>query len=374
MFRLLFLLWSLLSLAMADGESKADLYFQNEEYDKAYKLYLDCANNVDNANAAFKIGWMYENGKGVEQDPEKAIYWYKKAAQWNLRESNREHVLETLYRNFDPVSDNDSADTLVQLASGAFALRGYEPNYWIVSYTDVMPRGDMSLEKTEYIHTETKFQISLRADYVTDWLGFTQMWTGAYTQTSYWQIFIKSSPFRETDYMPEVSVTLPFYHALDAIHMKAVTFGYKHASNGQPGEEDNATRVRPDGPFEGSRSRSWNRLYARGYFQWDNFLAEVTLWHRLKDKLDKDDNPDIVDYYGHGSLELSYISKKLLTRLKLRKNFKSSYGSAELEMSYPVPVSDNVFFFLQGFSGYGQSLIDYDHYTNQVGFGLSISR
>jgi len=52
-------------------------------------------------------------------------------------------------------------------------------------------------------------------------------------------------------------------------------------------------------------------------------------------------------------------------------------------MSYPVPLSDNVFFYLQAFSGfdfhgnfggYGQSLIDYDQKVNQVGFGLSISR
>jgi phospholipase A1 len=200
------------------------------------------------------------------------------------------------------------------------------------------------------------------------------MWTGAYTQISYWQIFLESSPFRETNYMPEVFVTFPFYHALDAIHMKAVSFGYKHASNGQPGEDENATRIREDGPFEGSRSRSWNRLYARGSFQWDSFFAELTLWHRMKDRIEKDDNPDIVDYYGHGSLELGYIYKKLLARLKLRKNFKSGYSSAELDMSYPVPLSDTIFFFIQGFSGYGQSLIDYDHYTNQVGFGLSISR
>jgi phospholipase A1 len=156
--------------------------------------------------------------------------------------------------------------------------------------------------------------------------------------------------------------------------MKAVSFGYKHASNGQPGEDENATRVRPDGPFEGSRSRSWNRVYARGFFQWDSFFAELTLWKRIRDRLETDDNPDIVDYYGHGSLEMGYIHKKLLTRLTLRKNFASGYGAAELEMSYPLPYSDNIFFFLQGFSGYGQSLIDYDHHTNQIGFGFSISR
>jgi len=374
MFRLLLLLFALVSISMAEVKSKADLYFQNEEYDKAYPLYLECVKHADSPDAAFKLGWMHENGKGVEQNEKKAIYWYKKAAQWDARESNRERVLETFYRNFDPVDDSESADTLVQFASGAFGLRAYDPNYLIVSYNDVVPRGDPTLEKTAYIHTEAKFQISLRADYVTDWFGFTQMWTGAYTQTSYWQLFIESSPFRESNYKPELFVTIPFYHSLDAVHLKAISFGYKHASNGQPGEDENATRVRPDGPFEGSRSRSWNRVYTRGYFQWDRFFAELTLWQRIRDRLETDDNPDIVDYYGHGSLELGYIRKKLLTRLMLRKNFSSGYGAAELEMSYPLPYSDSIYFYLQGFSGYGQSLIDYDHHINQIGFGLSISR
>ena len=372
MMRLFLLLLSLLSLCSADEQSKAEFFFQNEEYEKAYALYLDAANKVESPEAAYKLGWMNENGKGVAINPQEAIHWYKKAAKWDIEKNNQQHVLETLYRNVDPLSDDVSAETLVQVASGSFGLRAYEPNYWIVSYTDVPPKGDPILEETTYIHTETKFQISLRADYVTDWFGFTQMWTGVYTQTSYWQLFVESAPFRDTNYKPEIFVTVPFYHALDAIHMKTISIGYKHASNGQP-DSNTTERVREDGPFVGGQSRSWNRLFTEGTFQWENLIARLILWYRIPEKFATNDNPDIVDYYGCGSLELEYIDKKLLTRLTMRQNFKTHKGAAELEMSYPVPVSDNVFFFLQGFSGYGQSLIDYDHYVNQVGFGLSIS-
>ncbi|MGB5965664.1 MAG: phospholipase A [Sulfurimonadaceae bacterium] len=368
-----------LSLYAADEEHRAEAYFQNEEYKKAYDLYLQSTNDVESPEAAYKLGWMYENGKGVEQDPDKAIYWYKKAAKWDLAETNKERVYETIYRNLDPVGDEESMNTLVQMANGKFGLRAYYPNYAVVSYTDKVPRGDAALDDptidgTHYINTETKFQISLRADYMTEWFGFSQMWTGAYTQTSYWQLFIESSPFRETNYKPELFVTFPFYHALDAIHMKAISFGYKHASNGQSGEDENATREYEDGPYEGSRSRSWNRLYIRGIFQWENFFAEVTVWRRMKEKYETDDNPNITDFYGNGSLELGYIHKKLLTRLTLRPSFSNGNFTGELEMSYPLPASDNVFFYLQGFSGYGQSLIDYDQHVNQVGLGLSISR
>jgi phospholipase A1 len=264
------------------------------------------------------------------------------------------------------------------MANGKFGLRAYYPNYWIVSYTDKSPKGDPALQDptidgTHYIHTETKFQISVRADYVTDWFGFTQMWTGAYTQTSYWQLFIESSPFREINYKPELFVTFPFYHKLDSIGMKAISFGYKHSSNGQP-DSNSTVRVREDGPYEGSRSRSWNRLYIRGYFQWNNFFGELTVWHRIEEDYATNDNPDIEDFYGQGSLEIAYIREKLLTRVTMRQSFKSGHFSGELEMSHPLPLSDNVFFYLQASTGYGQSLIDYDRHVNQVGFGLSISR
>lgn len=379
MLRPVLLLFITLILYAGDKMNEAEAYYQNEEYAKAYRLYLDCANEQESPEAAYKLGWLYENGQGVEPDPAQAIYWYKKAAKWDLSKNNMQKVYETLYSNLDPLDNEESTNTLVQLANGKFGLRAYYPNYAVVSYTDKVPTGDPAFHDPSvdphYINTETKFQISLRADYVTNWFGFTQMWTGAYTQTSYWQLFIESAPFRETNYKPELFVTIPFYHKLDAIGMKAIAFGYMHASNGQPDNPDvNASREYVDGPYEDSRSRSWNRLYLRSYFQWKNFFAELTLWYRMKEDYIDDDNPNITDFYGHGSLEVGYIHQKLLTRLTVRPAFDSGHISGEIEMSYPLPLSDNVFFYLQGFSGYGQSLIDYDHHLNQVGLGLSISR
>jgi len=380
MFRTVFLFFFVFTAVVYanDKMNEAEAYFQNEEYTKAYAIYKEYTSNIDSPEAAYKLGWMYENGKGVEVDPEKAIYWYKKAAKWNLSKSNMEKIYETLYSNLDPLDSEESTNTLVQMANGKFGLRAYYPNYWVVSYTDKIPNGDPTLQDptidgTHYIQTETKFQISVRADYLIKWFGFRQMWTGAYTQTSYWQLFIESSPFRETNYKPELFVTFPFYHKLDAIGMKAISFGYKHSSNGQP-DSNSTVRVREDGPYEGSRSRSWNRLYVRSYFQWENIFAELTIWHRMKEDYATNDNPDITDFYGQGSLELGYIREKLLTRVTMRQSFKSGNFSGELEMSHPLPLSDNVFFYLQACTGYGQSLIDYDKHVDQIGFGFSISR
>ena len=371
--------------------NQAEAYFQNEEYEKAYPLYLKAATENQRSEAAYKLGWMCEYGKTSTLEKETAVYWYKKAAEWELNNSNKKKVYQTIYQNLDPLGDEQSTDTLVQLANGKFGLRAFYPNYAIISYTDKIPNGEARYEEnsptpdpggTAYIHTEVKYQISLRADYITNWFGFAQMWTGAYTQTSYWQIFIDSGPFRETNYKPEAFVTIPFFHKADIIGLKGIAFGYKHTSNGQP-VNDETNRTRPTGPKTDSRSRSWNRLYTRAYFQQGHFFSEITAWYRIPENFATDDNPDLVDYIGQGEVEIGYIHRKLLSRLTLRPSFTKGHVSAEVELSYPVPLSDNVFFYLQGFSGfdfhgnyggYGQSLIDYDHKVNQIGFGLSISR
>ena len=369
---------------------KAEVEFANYHYEKAFKLYSEDVQQKKDPKSAYKLGWMYENGKGVPQNEKYALVWYKQASEWEMHDTNRKKVYETVYANLSSLDDSESANTLLQKVNGKFSLRAYEPNYLLVTYSDVIPHGDTSFEENglsknpdnlTYIHTELQYQISLRADYMTNWFGFAQMWSGAYTQTSYWQIFLNSAPFRETNYKPELFVTIPFFHKADVIGFKGVAFGYKHSSNGQAVADTN--RTRPSGPRIGSRSRSWNRLYTRGYFQWENLFMEIDVWHKIKEKLETDDNPDIEDYYGSGSLELGYIHKKLLASLLLRPSFSKGWVSTELSLSYPTHVSKDVYLYLKAFSGvdthgniggYGSSLIDYDQKTNMIGFGLSISR
>ncbi|MDF1876204.1 phospholipase A [Sulfurimonas sp. SAG-AH-194-L11] len=360
---------------------QAQAFFNNDEYEKAFAILLKCTEKSQNSEAAYKLGWMYQNAKGVAQNHKEAAIWYKKAAQWEVAKTNRKKLYQTIFSNMSPLSDDDSSQTALKLISGKFALRAYEPNYLMVSYSDTIPKGDIKYESRKpiinsnverYLPLELQYQISLRADYVTDWFGASQIWSAAYTQTSFWQIFLNSSPFRETNYKPELFVTFPLLHKADIVGLKGVVFGYKHSSNGQPVTDGN--RTRPDGPIEGSRSRSWNRLYLKTYFQWGNFFSTLNVWHRLAEDKISDDNPDIEEYYGQGSVELTYIHKKLLLSAKVNPSIKKGVASAEVSMSYPTLVSEDVYFYLQAFSGYGSSLIDYDQKITKVGFGISISR
>jgi len=378
--KLLFLLFLTLCL-YADGFFMAETHFYNEEYEKAIPLYIDSAEQSQKPEAAYKLGWMYQNAKGTAQDSEKAAQWYKKAAEWEVSKTSRKDLYETIFATMNPLSDDESTNTALQHISGKFALRAYKPNYLLISHSNRIPKGETKFEENspnpdsnglEYIRTELQYQISLRADYVTGLFGFPQIWSAAYTQTSYWQIFIDSAPFREINYKPELFVTIPFGHKADVIGLKGVILGFKHTSNGQPVTDGN--RTRSGGPVEGSRSRSWNRLYTQACFQWDNFFTEINIWHRISEDEKTDDNPDIEEYYGQGSIKVTYIYKKFLIDAIVNPSITKGLASGQLAISYPTPLSEDVFFYFQGFSGYGSSLIDYDQKVSKVGFGISISR
>jgi TPR repeat protein len=54
-------------------------YYEAGDYDNAL-TYLTKAAELGNADAHYRLGFMYEKGGGVEKDENKAVYHYEKAA------------------------------------------------------------------------------------------------------------------------------------------------------------------------------------------------------------------------------------------------------------------------------------------------------
>jgi phospholipase A1 len=95
---------------------------------------------------------------------------------------------------------------------------------------------------------------------------------------------------------------------------------------------------------------------------------------RIPERASDDDNPDVSDYMGRGELRLArYVGDHALL-LQLRHSLRSgdrSHGSAQLEWAFPL--SGVLHGFVQVFSGYGESLIDYNLRQNRLSLGVTLA-
>jgi phospholipase A1 len=209
---------------------------------------------------------------------------------------------------------------------------------------------------------ELSFQLSFKAELVSrhDFdrpvlgLANVRLWF-AYTQQSFWQVYNPrlSRPFRETNYEPEAILTFSTGNPSDG--WKLLNLGAVHQSNG---------RSLP-------QSRSWNRLYAQGGWEWGRFSVLGRAWWRIPENSDKDDNPDIQDYLGRGDVLLrwGFDNDKSISVL-LRRSLSTGRGFVQLDWTSrklfgPARV------YIQATSGYGESLIDYNFRQNTIGFGFA---
>jgi phospholipase A1 len=175
----------------------------------------------------------------------------------------------------------------------------------------------------------------------------------SYTQLSYWQFYAKSQYFRETNYKPAIFIRRHFLANAEW------RLGLNHQSNGRGG----------------STERSWNRAYLDFRFSGENWMISIEPWI-IAFKKDFSDlhNPDIGDYLGYGRLLLAYKIRRHTLSLMIRNVLESGFSRGALELDWSFPLfSTKLRFMAQIFSGYGQSLIEYNHYTNSAGIGLSLS-
>lgn len=214
-------------------------------------------------------------------------------------------------------------------------------------------------------HAEAKLQISMKVPlYDRDLLVENDGIFFGFTLKALWQVYNKkvSAPFRETNYRPEIYYFLPL-RVIDEESNSAVAIGFEHESNG---------RSQP-------LSRSWNRIYLNYYYAKDNYLISFRPWYRVPedekngpDDPKGDDNPDIYKYMGYFELSGTWEQNDYEFSLMLRNNLNSpNYGAIQLDASFPI--WGRVRGVVQYFNGYGESLIDYNHRVNRLGFGILLT-
>lgn len=378
---LLMVLLSTVLAAQSLFESGMDAY-RTGDYATAMKTFREAYETMKDEDAAYMIGLMYEKGQGVPADRKTADEWYRRSAQLyfsasadsDLHQENKR--LRMVYQELEPVEDNETAETIRQSVTGDFGLKPYHVNY-LLPFSYRQGNYESYVPSDHYKNIEAELQISFRLDFFSNLFGLHEIYTAAYTQRSFWQVYAASAPFRETNYQPELFVTFPTY--VRKMPLKAVMVGFGHQSNGQGNitEADitdvNLTADPGLAPYLRNRSRSWNYLWGEAAMQFGSVFTEFKLWYRLPEH-GKDDNPDLIDYLGHGDVKFILPYGKSVTTLMLRQNFMTGKGAQELTWSYPVDRQENVFWYLKVFSGYGESLIDYNNYVTKFSVGFSFSR
>ncbi len=237
------------------------------------------------------------------------------------------------------------------IAAGADRMLDvYHPSYFLVS-TD----GD-----------EAKFRISVKARLLKHGLdesgGHLRLYFG-FTQTSFWNLDEDSTPFTATDYNPELFLS---WHRgprrRGGWRLLRLRYGAAHESNGRAGDE----------------SRSWNYLFIEPHFVFrragaDEDLAQITvrLWPLAAES---SDNPDLLDFYGYGEIAGEVQLGRFSARLAGRVGRGSDRGAAQLDLAWKPFRKNSLHLLLQGWSGYGENLLDYNVKDSNLRLGIMIPR
>jgi len=245
-------------------------------------------------------------------------------------------------------------------------IRSYKPVYVLPYFHSRRPNrqpqspapGRSSPPLDDLSANEIKFQMSFKTKLAEDVFGSNgDLWFG-YTQSSHWQAYSgqDSRPFRETNYEPEAMFVWRTDYQLLGWRGRLLSLGINHQSNG---------RGQP-------LSRSWNRVIFAAAFERDDWTLTLRPWWRLAEGAD-DDNPDISDYLGRADIHLLRRWGDRQLSLLLRHSLRGGDNNrGAVQVDYAFPIAGELRGHLQWFSGYGESLIDYNHRGTYYGVGVSL--
>ncbi|MCD6047279.1 MAG: phospholipase [Gammaproteobacteria bacterium] len=232
----------------------------------------------------------------------------------------------------------------------------YQPTYILPAYYTAYPDEAVYQNSTpdnqQVDRMEFKGQLSFLVPLVKNIFGKGTSLNASYTQLSYWQFYAESQYFRETNYTPAVFFSDNF------LRNWQYNIGVEHESNGRGG----------------SAERSWNRAFGDIIFSKDNWMVDITPWILIfKNESSNLHNPDIQHYMGNGQILFTYKLGNNVLSFMSRNNLQSGFKRGAEEITWSHPIYSRFSLFVQGFSGFGQSLIEYNHYTNSVGVGFALN-
>jgi len=247
-----------------------------------------------------------------------------------------------------------------------FAITPHRPNYVLFASYNTTPNTEPFMTEfpnaeEDIDNTEIKFQISLKFPIKKDIFNWGPDLYAAYTNRSFWQAYNDlSAPFRDINHEPEIWLAFDSTQDYFGFANRRNDFGYNHQSNGRGG----------------SLSRSWHRIYANFLFEKKNLFLNLKPWWRIPEDEKSDDNPDIHNYLGYGELTGGGQWDHYTFSFMLRNNLRltdDNRGAFQVDWSFPLPCSNGLRGYIQYFTGYGESLIDYNASSDSLGLGVQLT-
>ena len=213
---------------------------------------------------------------------------------------------------------------------------------------------------------EAQFQLSLKVPLAEGLFSSADALYASFTVRAFWQAYNSdiSSPFRETNYEPELFWMMPVPWKILGGDASLFALGLSHQSNGR----------------SQSLSRSWNRIYANLIWERNRFVFSFKPWWRIPEdektdplQPDGDDNPDIEDFMGNFEFTTVYRNQNQEFSLMLRNNLDRDDNKGAVQLDWTFPLSGRLRGYAQIFSGYGESLIDYNARIERIGIGILLS-
>ena len=223
----------------------------------------------------------------------------------------------------------------------------YKDNYFIFG----PPIGKMPTKD----NTNIKFQISIAQKLTKNTLPWGTYLYLYYTQKVFWNVLQNSMPMTDLNFNPGVGLTKPWF--VKDRFVGSLSMQIEHESNGRDGEE----------------SRSWNKVSFGGSIMVDpQFVVFGKFWIPIVDGVN---NKDILNYCGiyQFGWQVHSINRKFSTSVTLvkRKGWKPNYN-VTLEAAYRFSTKSNQYLFAQFYSGYGEGLLAYKEYHQQLRVGIVI--
>ncbi len=173
-----------------------------------------------------------------------------------------------------------------------------------------------------------------------------------YRQKSFWDIYLESFPFRETNYNPSLGIAKLFVGPNGI--QGGLWLAFEHESNGR----------------DGDNSRSWN-YFSLQYLKPlnDHWQVRAKTWIPIGSL---DGNPDILSFRGFFSLGATFApSPKLIFDVDVQPAFDDQLtGFVKASCSFKISKNSNQFIYLQYYGGYSEELIDYDQSVSNLRLGI----